>query len=231
MSNAARHAHATRVEVSVVLRVGDLQVLVEDDRVGVDASAARSGLRNLASRALELSGELVLDAGPLRGAPDLARMDCGLTCREGQRPGAIVPTAGPKVSTVPTASCVSVLSSVTDGTPPARMCRSGFAGPGRSRPPPLRCQALSPLRPRRSPHATLTGRVLFRQRHAPEEVTSPSRTAMLLCLPVALGAQTSSSVTACFRRRLAGRRGRMRRDAQAPKALRGSQPWASRGSA
>ncbi|MCW2606367.1 MAG: histidine kinase [Frankiales bacterium] len=68
LSNVARHAHATHVEVSVVLREGVLQVVVEDDGVGVDPAAGSSGLRNLASRALELDGELYLDGGPLGGA-------------------------------------------------------------------------------------------------------------------------------------------------------------------
>ena len=68
LSNAARHAHASRVEVSVVLRGRDLQVLVEDDGVGVDPAAGSSGLTNLASRALELGGELILDSGALGGA-------------------------------------------------------------------------------------------------------------------------------------------------------------------
>ncbi|MCU1693421.1 MAG: histidine kinase [Frankiales bacterium] len=68
LSNAARHASASTVVVSVALRGGVVQVVVEDDGVGVDPSAGSSGLRNLASRALELGGELVLDAGPLDGA-------------------------------------------------------------------------------------------------------------------------------------------------------------------
>ncbi len=67
LSNAARHAHATQVEVTVVLRGQALQVVVEDDGVGLAPDVTRSGLRNLASRAAELGGELRLDRGPLRG--------------------------------------------------------------------------------------------------------------------------------------------------------------------
>ncbi|MCW2778640.1 MAG: devS [Frankiales bacterium] len=68
LSNAARHARAARLEVSVVLREGQLHVVVEDDGVGVDPAAGSSGLLNLSSRALGLGGELSLDAGPLGGA-------------------------------------------------------------------------------------------------------------------------------------------------------------------
>ena len=67
LSNAARHARASRVEVSVALRARTLQVVVEDDGVGLPADCARSGLRNLASRAAELGGELRLDSGRLEG--------------------------------------------------------------------------------------------------------------------------------------------------------------------
>ena len=68
LSNAARHAHARAVEVEVVLRGRTLQVVVEDDGVGVAPDAPRSGLVNLATRAVELGGDLRLDSGPLAGA-------------------------------------------------------------------------------------------------------------------------------------------------------------------
>jgi signal transduction histidine kinase len=42
-------------------------VVVEDDGVGITPGAARSGLRNLASRAAELGGELRVDRGRLGG--------------------------------------------------------------------------------------------------------------------------------------------------------------------
>jgi signal transduction histidine kinase len=68
LSNAARHACATSATVSVGLREGTVRVVVEDDGVGVAPTAGSGGLRNLASRALELGGELVLDDSPLGGA-------------------------------------------------------------------------------------------------------------------------------------------------------------------
>ncbi|MER5304998.1 GAF domain-containing protein [Streptomyces lasiicapitis] len=77
LSNVARHAHARRAEVSLVVRKGALEVAVVDDGVGVPerlgkpdspAGAERgAGLRNLAERAERLGGELVVGAGERRG--------------------------------------------------------------------------------------------------------------------------------------------------------------------
>ena len=55
LSNAARHAHATQVEVH--LSVGDDVVLtVTDDGIGVPDGGRRSGMRNLAERAESFGG-------------------------------------------------------------------------------------------------------------------------------------------------------------------------------
>jgi signal transduction histidine kinase len=69
LSNAARHAAATRVDVTVDVGAdGLLTVQVTDDGAGIPADGRRSGLRNLASRAEKLGGELNLrPADP--GAP------------------------------------------------------------------------------------------------------------------------------------------------------------------
>jgi len=69
LSNAARHAHASRVDVTVdVDSAGMLVVQVTDDGTGIPAGGRRSGLRNLAVRAEKLGGELRLEfADP--GAP------------------------------------------------------------------------------------------------------------------------------------------------------------------
>jgi signal transduction histidine kinase len=61
LSNAARHAHATRVDVSVVAGA-DLLLRVADDGVGIPEAGRRSGLANMASRATSLGGEF--DARP-----------------------------------------------------------------------------------------------------------------------------------------------------------------------
>jgi signal transduction histidine kinase len=61
LSNAARHADARQVDVTVdVDPDGMLTVLVIDDGAGIPAGAHRSGLRNLAERAQDLGGKLRL---------------------------------------------------------------------------------------------------------------------------------------------------------------------------
>ncbi|MBV9793032.1 MAG: GAF domain-containing protein [Actinobacteria bacterium] len=66
LSNAARHAQATAVEVSIeVDTAGLLTLRVTDDGTGIPAGVHRSGLRNLAQRAGSLGG--VLELGPAGG--------------------------------------------------------------------------------------------------------------------------------------------------------------------
>ena len=61
LSNAARHASASQVDVTVdVDPDGMLAVQVTDDGTGIPAGGRRSGLRNLARRAEKLGGELRL---------------------------------------------------------------------------------------------------------------------------------------------------------------------------
>ncbi|MBB5431158.1 signal transduction histidine kinase [Nocardiopsis composta] len=55
LSNAARHAGASRVDVRVAVD-GEVAVEVEDDGVGIPGDVRRSGLRNLADRASMLGG-------------------------------------------------------------------------------------------------------------------------------------------------------------------------------
>jgi signal transduction histidine kinase len=72
LSNAARHARASHVDVTVdVAPDGILAVQVADDGSGIAAGTRRSGLSNLASRAEGLGGELRLGpadpTAPARG--------------------------------------------------------------------------------------------------------------------------------------------------------------------
>jgi signal transduction histidine kinase len=70
LSNVARHAGASQVDVTVdVDPGGTLVVQVTDNGTGIPADGRRSGLRNLARRAEKLGGELRL--GP--ASPDAAR--------------------------------------------------------------------------------------------------------------------------------------------------------------
>ncbi|GAA3864996.1 GAF domain-containing sensor histidine kinase [Streptomyces sedi] len=69
LSNAARHANASRVEVTVNARAhGDdgqdaVRLTVADDGVGMNAGGRRSGLRNLARRAESLGGTATVGPG------------------------------------------------------------------------------------------------------------------------------------------------------------------------
>jgi signal transduction histidine kinase len=70
LSNVARHAHASQVDVTVdVDGDGMLAVQVTDNGIGLPTDGRRSGLRNLASRAEKLGGGLRLEAAD-PGAPE-----------------------------------------------------------------------------------------------------------------------------------------------------------------
>ncbi|MFJ9680517.1 GAF domain-containing protein [Streptomyces sp. NPDC101194] len=63
LSNVARHAGATAVDISLVVGEGVLSVVVSDNGVGMpEDSGARSGLDNLARRAGKLGGEMSVGA-------------------------------------------------------------------------------------------------------------------------------------------------------------------------
>jgi signal transduction histidine kinase len=76
LSNAARHAAATRVDVTVDLSADRiLTVQVTDDGTGIPADGRRSGLRNLASRADKLGGELLLGPADPGASPPGTRLE------------------------------------------------------------------------------------------------------------------------------------------------------------
>jgi signal transduction histidine kinase len=70
LSNVARHASATAVDVEVTVGAGELVARVCDDGVGLaDGShASGHGLRNMAARAARLGGTFELVDGPTTGA-------------------------------------------------------------------------------------------------------------------------------------------------------------------
>jgi signal transduction histidine kinase len=71
LSNVARHAIASRVDVRVAVEEGGVSVRVVDDGVGPPQDGARAGghgLANLTSRAHRLGGTFELVAGPTGGA-------------------------------------------------------------------------------------------------------------------------------------------------------------------
>src|SRR4029453_13130387 len=66
LSNAARHAQATSIDVSLAV-AADVTLRIADNGVGIPATARRRGLRNLAERAKKLDGTLVVRPGAERG--------------------------------------------------------------------------------------------------------------------------------------------------------------------
>jgi signal transduction histidine kinase len=60
LANAARHASATRVDVRVAVRDGEVLVSVQDDGQGLPETVHESGLRNLRQRAVDVGGSLEL---------------------------------------------------------------------------------------------------------------------------------------------------------------------------
>ncbi|MFD8478119.1 GAF domain-containing protein [Kitasatospora sp. NPDC059673] len=67
LSNTAKHAKASAVEVVVEVGGGHLTVTVSDDGVGLPEGGRRSGLANLAERAAALGGEFHARARPSGG--------------------------------------------------------------------------------------------------------------------------------------------------------------------
>ncbi|MFE4971434.1 GAF domain-containing protein [Kitasatospora sp. NPDC056651] len=61
LSNAARHAKASRVEVTLRALAGRVALTVTDDGVGVPEGGRRSGLRNLAERAERVGGSFAIE--------------------------------------------------------------------------------------------------------------------------------------------------------------------------
>ncbi len=64
LSNAARHARATRVEVTLRATSKEVVLTVGDDGVGIPADGRRSGLRNLAARAEAVGGAFEHETPP-----------------------------------------------------------------------------------------------------------------------------------------------------------------------
>jgi len=71
LSNVARHASATRVEVSMDARDGRVELRVTDDGRGFDTAASprpgHHGLGNMRARALELGATLDVESHPGSG--------------------------------------------------------------------------------------------------------------------------------------------------------------------
>lgn len=64
LSNVARHAHATAVDVAVTAEGGRVSLSISDNGRGMQGVTRRSGLLNLLHRAAEFGGDLVLADQP-----------------------------------------------------------------------------------------------------------------------------------------------------------------------
>jgi len=67
LSNAARHAHASSVEISLEVSSSQLSLSVIDDGVGIGDPTRRSGLANLTERAERRGGTMTVTSGPDKG--------------------------------------------------------------------------------------------------------------------------------------------------------------------
>jgi signal transduction histidine kinase len=67
LSNAARHARASMVEIAIAVRDDEVLLEVADNGAGMSDTGRRSGLANLAARAAQFGGTLVVESAPGRG--------------------------------------------------------------------------------------------------------------------------------------------------------------------
>jgi signal transduction histidine kinase len=76
-ANALKHAHASRLEITVARRNGSLHVEVTDDGVGGADPAGGSGLSRLANRVRAAGGVLAVASPAGGGTRVTARLDLG----------------------------------------------------------------------------------------------------------------------------------------------------------
>ena len=77
LANVARHAGATRVELTAARRSGRLVLEVRDDGRGGASARGGSGLRGLADRVEALNGTLRVESPPGAGTRLIAELPCG----------------------------------------------------------------------------------------------------------------------------------------------------------
>ncbi|MER6025821.1 GAF domain-containing protein [Streptomyces sp. NPDC001851] len=68
LTNIARHAHADRTQIVLATDGHDVRLTVADNGVGIPSEGRRSGLRNMAERAEQLGGQLVVSTPEGGGA-------------------------------------------------------------------------------------------------------------------------------------------------------------------
>jgi signal transduction histidine kinase len=77
LTNAVKHAHASRVVLSAAAEGGTLRVCVADDGVGGAGKNGGSGLRGLADRLVAQGGTLSIESTPGEGTTLTAELPCG----------------------------------------------------------------------------------------------------------------------------------------------------------
>ncbi|GAB2656090.1 sensor histidine kinase [Kribbella swartbergensis] len=77
LTNAVKHANATRVDLSARRRNHSLLITVTDDGVGGAAARGSTGLTGLADRVAALGGIFRIDSEPGRGTTLIAELPCG----------------------------------------------------------------------------------------------------------------------------------------------------------
>jgi signal transduction histidine kinase len=77
LTNVAKHAAASQVDLSITQENGRLRVVIADDGIGGADPARSSGLRGLADRVEALGGSLALDSPPGGGTRVMAELPCG----------------------------------------------------------------------------------------------------------------------------------------------------------
>jgi signal transduction histidine kinase len=82
LTNAAKHAQASRVAVTITVSAAELTLEVADDGRGIGAVSRRSGLANLRTRAERRSGRLIVASGTPRGT----RLDWTVPLGNANRP-------------------------------------------------------------------------------------------------------------------------------------------------
>ena len=91
LTNVSRHAHASTVEVRVVVDHDTLEVSVADDGRGMPADVLESGLHNLRERAAGHGGELVVESEAGTGTTltwSVPLVEGGSTIQDAGEPGA-----------------------------------------------------------------------------------------------------------------------------------------------
>lgn len=76
LTNAAKHANASRARIRIAHGNGQLTVVVADDGVGGADPSRSSGLRGLADRVEALGGSLAVDSPPGSGTRVMAELPC-----------------------------------------------------------------------------------------------------------------------------------------------------------